>query len=110
MRISLSCGAAPRSVLHARPTFKPPHVLAASRARGIWSPDRVEGCCMSEVINNAFARRDLLRLAVGGAALGAGPSAFAQSGGTPKRGGKLTIAADADPIGLDATTTTAYSS
>ena len=66
---------------------------------------------MPDENNNAFARRDLLRLAVGGAALGAGPSAFAQSGGgTPKRGGKLTIAADADPIGLDATTTTAYSS
>ncbi len=66
---------------------------------------------MPDKNKNAVARRDLLRLAAGGVAVGAGPSALAQSGGgTPKRGGKLTIAADADPIGLDPTTTTAYSS
>jgi peptide/nickel transport system substrate-binding protein len=53
-------------------------------------------------------RRSLLRFAVAGAAAGLAPDAFAQ--GTPKKGGKLTIGADADPIGLDANTTTAFSS
>lgn len=56
-----------------------------------------------------LARRSLLRLALAGAAMGAGPMAFAQSA-TPKRGGKLTIGADADPIGFDPTTLSAYSS
>ena len=57
-------------------------------------------------------RRSLLRLAIAGIATGAG--AFSQSGAIaqsgPKRGGRLTIGADADPIGLDATTLTAFSS
>ena len=39
-----------------------------------------------------------------------GPFAFAQTGGSPKRGGRLTIGADADPIGLDPITVTAFSS
>ncbi len=55
-------------------------------------------------------RRDALRLALAGAALAIAPFTHAQSGGTPKRGGTLTIGADADPIGLDPTTVTAYSS
>jgi peptide/nickel transport system substrate-binding protein len=55
-----------------------------------------------------LARRSLLRLALAGGAIAAAPSAFAQA--IPKRGGKLTIGADADPIGLDPVTTTAYAS
>ena len=55
-------------------------------------------------------RRDLLQLAIAGGALAAlSPMALAQSG-APKRGGSLTIGADADPIGFDPTTLTAYSS
>ncbi len=54
-----------------------------------------------------LARRSLLRFAVAGPVLGALP-AFAQS--APKRGGRLTIGADADPIGLDPTTLAAFSS
>ena len=56
-----------------------------------------------------LARRSLLRAALAGIAAGAGPRAFAQSA-APKRGGKLTIGADADPIGFDPTTLSAYSS
>jgi peptide/nickel transport system substrate-binding protein len=59
-----------------------------------------------------LARRSLLRLTLTG--LAAGPFAIdraaAQSAQTPKRGGRLIIGADADPIGLDPGTTTAYSS
>jgi peptide/nickel transport system substrate-binding protein len=54
------------------------------------------------------ARRGLLRFAVAGVALRAMPGALAQS--IPKRGGRLTIGADADPIGLDPTTLAAFSS
>ncbi len=53
-------------------------------------------------------RRALLRFAVAGAAAGIAPGAFAQ--GAPKKGGRLTIGADADPIGLDPGTLTAFSS
>ncbi len=60
--------------------------------------------------NDGWQRRQLLRMAVAGGAMAAlAPLAMAQSG-TPKRGGTLTIGADADPIGLDPTTTAAYSS
>ncbi|MFM8991065.1 MAG: ABC transporter substrate-binding protein, partial [Alphaproteobacteria bacterium] len=55
-----------------------------------------------------FARRDALRLALATGALGLAGGAFAQ--GAPKRGGRLTIGADADPIGLDPVTITAFSS
>lgn len=59
-------------------------------------------------------RRSLLLLAVTGSAVALSPAVFAQSGGAPagapKRGGTLTIGADADPIGLDANTVKAYSS
>ena len=56
------------------------------------------------------ARRSLLQGVLAGAATAAfGPLAQAQSG-TPKRGGTLVIGADADPIGLDPTTVTAYAS
>ena len=55
-----------------------------------------------------LARRSLLRAALAGVAMGAGPVAFAQP--APKRGGRLTIGADADPIGFDPTTLSAYSS
>ena len=58
----------------------------------------------------ALARRDALRLALAGGAMGLSPLAFAQTGGSPKRGGRLTIGADADPIGLDPSTLTAFSS
>ncbi len=62
-----------------------------------------------------LGRRSLLRLALSGVgltgvALGAAPAAMAQTGAAPKRGGKLTIGADADPIGLDPVTLTAFSS
>ena len=58
----------------------------------------------------ALPRRSLLQLALSGGALaGFGPLALAQSG-APKRGGTLTIGADADPIGLDPVTLTAFSS
>ena len=54
-------------------------------------------------------RRSLLRLAVSGGTLATlGPLANAQSA-SPKRGGTLVIGADADPIGLDPVTTSAYS-
>lgn len=55
-----------------------------------------------------FARRSLLRFAIVGLAAGAAPQASAQA--TPKRGGRLVIGADADPIGLDPVTLTAFSS
>ena len=55
-------------------------------------------------------RRHLLELALTGGAMAAlGPMAWAQTG-APKRGGTLTIGADADPIGLDPVTLTAFSS
>ncbi len=55
-----------------------------------------------------FDRRSLMRFAVAGVAAGAVPRAFAQA--APKRGGRLVIGADADPIGLDPVTLTAFSS
>lgn len=60
-------------------------------------------------LEHALARRSLLRLTLAGFAAGTATAAFAQST-MPRRGGRLTIGADADPIGLDPTTTTAYSS
>ena len=54
-------------------------------------------------------RRSLLRFAIAGVATGASATAFAQAG-APKRGGRLVIGADADPIGLDPNTLTAFSS
>ncbi|MBM3524583.1 MAG: ABC transporter substrate-binding protein [Alphaproteobacteria bacterium] len=57
----------------------------------------------------ALARRSVLRVALAGGVYAAGPFAFAQTG-APKRGGRLTIGADADPIGLDPNTLTAFSS
>jgi peptide/nickel transport system substrate-binding protein len=55
-------------------------------------------------------RRGLLQLALTGGALATlSPLAWAQAG-APKRGGTLTIGADADPIGLDPVTLTAFSS
>ena len=54
-----------------------------------------------------LSKRSFLRTALlGGAALTIGP-ALAQA---PARGGTLTIGADADPIGLDPTVVTAFSS
>jgi peptide/nickel transport system substrate-binding protein len=53
-------------------------------------------------------RRDVLRWALVGGAFGGLP--LAAGAQTPKRGGRLTIGADADPIGLDPTTLTAFSS
>jgi peptide/nickel transport system substrate-binding protein len=57
----------------------------------------------------ALSRRSALRLALAGGALAMMPGAFAQ-GTTSKRGGTLSIGADADPIGLDPATLTAFSS
>lgn len=57
----------------------------------------------------AMQRRLLLQWAATGGGLAAfGPLALAQ--GSPKRGGTLTIGADADPIGLDPVTIAAFSS
>ena len=55
-----------------------------------------------------LARRSLFRFALAGGLLGASPLAFAQA--APKRGGRLVVGADADPIGLDPVTLTAFSS
>jgi peptide/nickel transport system substrate-binding protein len=58
-----------------------------------------------------FARRHMLRLALATGAFAIAPDAFGQTGaGAPRRGGRLTIGADADPIGLDPVTLTAFSS
>lgn len=57
----------------------------------------------------AISRRNLLRLALAGGAMAAIPGVFAQDA-TPKKGGTLTIGADADPIGLDPVLGTAFSS
>ena len=57
----------------------------------------------------ALARRRVLQLAMAGTAAGMSPLAYAQSG-APRRGGTLTIGADADPIGLDPNKLTAFSS
>lgn len=56
-----------------------------------------------------LARRNTLRLMLAGGAAALSPWASAQSA-TPKRGGRLTIGADADPIGLDPVTLAAFSS
>ena len=60
----------------------------------------------------ALDRRHFFRLWLTGGIVAACPSAFAGSleADTPKRGGTLRIGADADPIGLDPTTVTAFSS
>jgi peptide/nickel transport system substrate-binding protein len=53
---------------------------------------------------HGLPRRSLLQLLMAGGALaGLSPQALAQAG-APKRGGTLTIGADADPIGLDPVT------
>ncbi|MGV3651944.1 MAG: ABC transporter substrate-binding protein [Devosia sp.] len=57
----------------------------------------------------ALSRRSVLRMALMTGAMLAVPGVFAQ-GSAPQRGGTLTIGADADPIGLDPTTLTAFSS
>jgi peptide/nickel transport system substrate-binding protein len=60
-----------------------------------------------------LSRRNLLRLGLMGGAMLLGPSFAVAAGGpseTPVAGGTLTIGADADPIGLDPTTVTAFSS
>jgi peptide/nickel transport system substrate-binding protein len=64
-----------------------------------------------------LSRRSLLRLALMSGTMVFGPVGFAAAQGanagsaeTPQRGGTLTIGADADPIGLDPTTVTAFSS
>src|SRR5690606_26517889 len=59
-----------------------------------------------------LSRRSLLRLALAGGAFALAPSALiaAEGEGAPASGGTLTIGADADPIGLDPTTLTAFSS
>lgn len=57
-------------------------------------------------------RRNFMRLWLAGGVMVSCPSALAASavGETLKRGGTLRIGADADPIGLDPTTVTAFSS
>jgi peptide/nickel transport system substrate-binding protein len=61
-----------------------------------------------------LSRRSLLRLALAGGAFALAPSALiaaeGEGAGAPVSGGTLTIGADADPIGLDPTTLTAFSS
>ncbi|EKF18505.1 ABC transporter substrate-binding protein [Nitratireductor pacificus] len=61
----------------------------------------------------ALSRRSLLRLGLTGGAMLMGMPAFAAGDGkdgAPVAGGTLTIGADADPIGLDPTVVTAFSS
>ena len=59
----------------------------------------------------AIGRRTLVQLILAAGATGISPFARAQTGGSvPRRGGTLTIGADADPIGLDPTTLTAFAS
>jgi peptide/nickel transport system substrate-binding protein len=60
----------------------------------------------------ALSRRNLLRLGLSGGVMLLGSSAWAagNTSETPKAGGTLTIGADADPIGLDPTIVTAFSS
>ena len=54
-------------------------------------------------------RRHLLELALTGGAMAAlGPMAWAQTG-APKRGGTLTIGADADPIGTSKSKSDSFS-
>ena len=66
--------------------------------------------------DDAFSRRGLLRWGLAGGAAVLGSPAFATQapgrGGAdgPAAGGTLAIGADADPIGLDPTTVTAFSS
>ena len=55
------------------------------------------------------SRRTMLRVALAGTAIAAMPSAL-MAAEDAKSGGTLTIGADADPIGLDPTVLTAYSS
>ncbi len=55
-------------------------------------------------------RRSLLQAVLAGAATAAFSSLAQAQPVTPKRGGTLVIGADADPIGLDPTTLTAYAS
>src|SRR4051812_32660016 len=64
-----------------------------------------------------LSRRSLLRLTLTGGAMLLGAVSFAAaqeatagSSEKPQTGGTLTIGADADPIGLDPTTVTAFSS
>ncbi|MSP49254.1 MAG: ABC transporter substrate-binding protein [Alphaproteobacteria bacterium] len=69
-----------------------------------------KGNSMEPIFRHALARRSLLRLTLAAGAMGVSPFAFAQGGAAPKRGGTLTIGADADPIGFDPGTLTAFSS
>lgn len=62
------------------------------------------------IFQHEIARRSVLRLALGAGAVSLSPFAAFAQGGAPKRGGTLTIGADADPIGLDPVTLTAFSS
>ncbi|MCP8937741.1 ABC transporter substrate-binding protein [Alsobacter sp. SYSU M60028] len=64
---------------------------------------------LGEALSRGIERRTALRLLVMGGTLAASPRLLAQ-GAAPKRGGRLTIGADADPIGLDPVTTAAFSS
>lgn len=59
-----------------------------------------------------ISRRSMLRLGVAGGVLMMTSAGFAATGGEPNaiRGGTLTIGADADPIGLDPVTNSAFSS
>lgn len=61
---------------------------------------------------NRLSRRSMLQFGVVGGILALTPAAFAASHVNPdaKRGGTLTIGADADPIGLDPKTVAAFSS
>ena len=58
---------------------------------------------------STISRRSVLRLALAGGAFMAMPGGFAFAA-DPKKGGTLTVGADADPIGLDPVTLGAFSS
>lgn len=67
-----------------------------------------ELCANTQPPTPGLDRRDLLRLLAGGALSAGTLEAMAQA--AAKRGGTLIIGADADPIGLDPVTVTAFSS
>ena len=72
---------------------------AYSHFRDIHSATVMDGIDAEPAPDDAGDRRDSY-----------GALCFRPDGGSPKRGGRLTIGADADPIGLDPATVTAFSS
>ena len=103
------------SVLHCKTTRSSARLsLLALLCQGVNTCDEqihwTSGTSHPAAVVDGIERRNLLRLMLATGAIAMGPLAFAQTGGSPKRGGRLTIGADADPIGLDPVTVAAFSS